>query len=178
MEEKSVDLDKQLEETQKFLSLFNIEALINQSALFKIKVRPLEEDFFKPITRKKFSTKYMNFIKELLTNETYDQYNSHIWEYSQINKISYQVNGQRARNMFTKSIARNPQQLKMLYKESCIDTNIPLFRATINQQIQDACFKNKDKYLISCLYKQMEQPSIYISKVLRILELNCVTEGD
>ena len=50
----------------------------------------------------------MNFIKELLTNETYDQYNSHIWEYSQINKISYQVNGQRARNMFIKSIARNP----------------------------------------------------------------------
>ena len=94
----------------------------------------------------------MTHIKQLITSSGYTRYNTHVWEYSQIGKMAYYVNGQKARTMFNKAIQRNPEELRRFYRDSCIDANIPLFRASINQQIQDACFKNKDKLLYTVLY--------------------------
>ena len=99
------------------------------------------------------------------TSTTYSRYNTHLWEYSQITKLAYQVNGEKARKMYAASIARNPQELSRIYKESCIDTNIPLLRTSISRQIQDACFKNKDKHLVTCLYPSKLQPDIYIDQI-------------
>ena len=162
------ELESKYESKSLYISLFNIEAMINESALFRVKLQPLDVEF-KLLTRQKFSQKYINIIKQLLNDKAYDDYNKHLWEYSQVMKLSYQINGEKARKIFGATIAHNPNQLKKLYKDSCLEANIPILKATINQQIQDACFKNKDKHLITCLYEQSAQPDIYISKIMRML---------
>ena len=62
--------------------------MVNESALFQVKVNPLDYEF-KLLIRQKFSQKYINIIKEMLTNKAYDEYNKHLWEYSQVMKLSY-----------------------------------------------------------------------------------------
>ena len=114
-----------------FLRLFSIRSLVNNSALFRCQIEELAVDF-KLLSRQKFSVKFMTHIKKLITSSGYARYNAHVWEYSQIGKIAYYVNGQKARSMFKKAIQRNPEELRRFYKDSCIDANIPLFRASIN----------------------------------------------